>query len=186
MTTISPAYLVEQQKLHQNPGYGVASVDLAPYVAAVIRSSGASSLGDYGAGKCRLQTALRDLGIEVDYRPYDPAYPEYGGPQRADLVTCVDVLEHVEPDCLPAVLRELSQITVRLGFFTVHTGPAVKHLSDGRNAHLIQRPMAWWLDNLSTYFDIVSAEDLVPERDSAGFWVLVAPLSSKGGQSRRL
>ena len=154
MSTISPAYLAEQQLLHKNPGYGVASVHVAPFVARVIQRMDARSLSDYGAGKCRLQLALRELGIDIDYRPYDPAYPEYGAPQPADLVTCIDVLEHVEPEYLDSVLSELAQVTVRLGFFTVHTGPAIKTLSDGRNAHLIQRPVAWWTEKLSQYFKV--------------------------------
>ena len=160
MSTISPAYLAEQQLLHKNPGYGVASVHVAPFVARVIQRMDARSLSDYGAGKCRLQLALQELGIEIDYRPYDPAYPAYGAPQPADLVTCIDVLEHVEPECLDAVLQDLARITVRLGFFTVHTGPALKFLSDGRNAHLIQRPMAWWVNQLEKYFESGGLESL--------------------------
>lgn len=160
MSTISPAYLAEQQLLHKNPGYGVASVHVAPFVAKVIQRMDARSLSDYGAGKCRLQLALRELGIEIDYRPYDPAYPEYGAPQPADLVTCIDVLEHVEPECLDAVLQDLARITVRHGFFTVHTGPALKFLSDGRNAHLIQRPMKWWIKILGQYFHVRYVQSL--------------------------
>ena len=173
MITISPAYLAEQQLLHKNPGYGAASVHVAPFVARVIQRMDARSLSDYGAGKCRLQLALQELGIEIDYRPYDPAYPAYGAPQPADLVTCIDVLEHVEPEYLDSVLSELAQVTVRLGFFTVHTGPALKLLSDGRNAHLIQRPMAWWAHSISKYFDVVYAENWSSEGD--GFWILVMP-----------
>jgi len=154
MSTISPAYLAEQQLLHKNPGYGIASVHVAPFVARVIQGMKARSLSDYGAGKCRLQVALRELGIDIDYRPYDPAYPEYGAPQPADLVTCIDVLEHVESECLDAVLTELARITVWLGFFTVHTGPAMKFLSDGRNAHLIQCPLNWWVDRLARHFTV--------------------------------
>ena len=37
METISPEYLAEQQKLHENPNYGVASLAFAPTVAALIR-----------------------------------------------------------------------------------------------------------------------------------------------------
>jgi hypothetical protein len=172
MSTISPAYLAEQQLLHKNPGYGVASVHVAPFVAKVIQRMDARSLSDYGAGKCRLQLALRKLGIEIDYRPYDPAYPEYGAPQPADLVTCIDVLEHVEPECLDAVLKELTRITVRLGFFTVHTGPAMKFLSDGRNAHLIQWPLNWWVDRLSQHFTVEYFTNLT--RDGQECLVLVS------------
>ncbi len=154
---ISDEYRTQQQQLHRNPNYGVASVHFAPLVARVVRTLGASSLSDYGAGKRRLEAALREERIAVDYRPYDPAFPDYGEPCPADLVCCIDVLEHVEPDCLDAVLDDLRRITVSHGLFTVHTGPAQKVLPDGRNAHLIQRPAEWWLERLEPRFQILEA-----------------------------
>jgi hypothetical protein len=39
----------------------------------------------------------------------------------------------------------LSELTRKVLFLSVHTGSAAKTLSDGRNAHLIQRPPEWWL-----------------------------------------
>jgi len=56
----------------------------------------------------------------------------------SDLVTCIDILEHIEPELLENVLLELKRLHGRLYFFTIHLGPAGKTLSDGRNAHLIQ------------------------------------------------
>ena len=129
------------------------------------------SLSDYGAGKQNLMKTLnQQFGIKLDYRPYDPAFPEYGEPRPADLVCCIDVLEHIEPDLLDNVLDELQSITPRLGFFSIHTGPAIKVLSDGRNAHLIQKPSSWWLPRLCQRFE-VQALDLSP----GGFFVLVSP-----------
>lgn len=61
------------------------------------------------------------------------------------MVACIDVLEHIEPAFLEAVLDDLCRLTEAILFATVDTGPAVKVLSDGRNAHLIQEPMSWWL-----------------------------------------
>jgi hypothetical protein len=172
MSTISPAYLAEQQLLHKNPGYGVASVHVAPFVARVIQRMEVRSLSDYGAGKCRLLPALRRLGVEIDYRPYDPAYPEYGPPQMADLVVCIDVLEHVEPECLEVVIQDLAKITTRLGLFTINTGPASKLLSDGRNAHLIQRPQSWWISILSKNFNVAHVQSLVSDGSELLFLVL--------------
>jgi|LauGreDrversion4_2_1035121.scaffolds.fasta_scaffold37738_3 hypothetical protein len=183
MSTISPAYLAEQQLLHKNPGYGIASVHVAPFVARVIKRMEVRSLSDYGAGKCRLQLALRELGIDIDYRPYDPAYPEYGAPQPADLVTCIDVLEHVEPECLQAVLHDLAQIIVRLGLFTINTGPAYKFLSDGRNAHLIQQPLSWWLDALSMHFVIQHVQSL--SMDGSELLMLVVPRATSASHAER-
>jgi hypothetical protein len=174
MNTITENYLSEQKRLHENPMYGVASVAVAPLVAAIINQLKIKTLADYGAGKCRLRGALSMLGVSVRYAPFDPAFPEYGPAVSADLVTCIDVLEHVEPKCLGPVLLDLQRITVGFGFFTIHTGPAKKFLSDGRNAHLIQRPASWWLPRLCTYFEVLHLEQ--NEFVGNGFCVLVKPL----------
>jgi hypothetical protein len=169
--TISEAYLGIQKELHKNPNYGIASISYAPFVKQALEISKAKSLSDYGAGKQNLKKALDDLGVtDLDYRPYDPAFPEYGTPQTADLVCCIDVLEHIEPEFLDAVLAELASITKRAGFFSVATGPALKFLSDGRNAHLIQKPSSWWLPKLCEHFEIAQLGQ-APH----GFWVLTSP-----------
>ena len=166
---ISEQYLAEQRRLHQNPNYGVASTLFAPLVRQIMEISRARSLADYGAGKCRLAEALREAGLQFDYRPYDPAFPEYGPPRPAEVVACIDVLEHVEPEHLDGVLEDLRAITQRLGFFTVHTGAAVKVLADGRNAHLIQKPPSWWLPRFCERFEIEQMQ-----RNESGFWVIVS------------
>jgi len=169
--TISDSYLVEQQKLHKNPKYGVASLSFAPVVRSLLRLGKCESLSDYGAGKCNLKKALhlRDGG-KVRYQPYDPAFPEYGTPRPADLVTCIDVLEHIEPASLDAVLSEISSISQRLAFLTVHTGPAKKVLTDGRNAHLIQESTSWWLSRFEPHFDILHVQQV-----RKGFFVIACP-----------
>ncbi len=170
-TTISEEYRKLQQELHLNPNYGVASLQFAPLVAELIQQAGIKSVSDYGAGKKNLLTALTQAGVQTDYRPYDPAFPEYGVPMPADLVCCIDVLEHIEPDLLDNVLAELASITVNLGFFCVHMGPAVKVLSDGRNAHLIQKPSSWWLPRLCQHFDVLQLQ--THQIMGNGFWVIV-------------
>ncbi|MFY7856371.1 MAG: hypothetical protein ACOVQT_09555 [Rubrivivax sp.] len=174
--TISEAYRQSQQTLHQNPAYGMASVAMAPLVAQVIRAAGVRSLSDYGAGKKRLHGALTEQGIaDLAYLPYDPAFPEYGPPQAADLVCCIDVLEHVEPECLDAVLDDLRRVTVRLGFFSIHLGPAQKFLPDGRNAHLIQQSISWWLLRLAPRFEVVQLQ--THQVHGNGVWVIVKPVA---------
>ena len=170
-STISPAYLALQQELHKNPNYGTASIGYAPLVKDLLDAAKAKSLSDYGAGKKNLFGALQRLGkTDYEYLPYDPAFPEYGPPQPADLVCCIDVLEHIEPDYLPAVLTDLRTITRRLGLYSVATGPAQKFLVDGRNAHLIQQPTSWWLPKLCEHFEIHQLQ-----RTAEGFWVVVYP-----------
>lgn len=177
MTTAAPSrviseeYRKQQQELHQNPNYGVMSIQFAPLVKQFIEQLKCNSLSDYGAGKQNLMKTLHDqFGLSIPYFPYDPAFPEYGEPKAADLVCCIDVLEHIEPELLDNVLDDLARITVRVGFFTVHTGPAVKVLNDGRNAHLIQKPSSWWLPKFCRHFEI----NLL-NQTAGGFMVLVTP-----------
>lgn len=172
-TTISPEYLKQQKQLHQNTNYGVVSIEYAPLVIQLADAIGAKSISDYGAGKCNLQKKMKELGRHnFQYYPYDPAFPEYGDPREADLVCCIDVLEHVESSYLKAVLEDLRRVIVKIGLFTIHTGPAEKHLSDGRNAHLTQETASWWLPWLCEYFEIAKLES-----HPGGFWLVVEPLS---------
>lgn len=168
---ISESYLEQQKELHKNPEYGVASLAFAPIVAKLMFDNQIKVLSDYGAGKCNLQKALANSGLAFEYRPYDPAFPEYGPALEGDMVCCIDVLEHVEPEYIDAVLEDLHRIMPNIGFLSIHTRPATKVLSDGRNAHLTVEPARWWLPRLCKYFHIhhLQHHQLMGE----GFWVLV-------------
>ena len=158
---ISEKYLKLQQKLHLNPNYGVASIGYAPNVKKIIEDAKLNSISDYGAGKKNLQKTLIELGLKnFEYYPYDPVFPQYGPPKEADLVCCIDVLEHVEEDFLDNILNDLKKITKKFGFFTIHSGPAKKTLEDGRNAHLIQKPPSWWLPKMCTRFEIKHLQEV--------------------------
>jgi hypothetical protein len=167
---ISREYREMQEKLHENPEYGVASVYYAPVVADIARSTGATELLDYGAGKGRLGPTLREkFGLHLEVHHYDPAIPAWSAtPQPCRLVACIDVLEHIEPDLLDNVLEDLKRVVSDVGIFTVHTGAALKSLPDGRNAHLIQRPVSWWLPKFMERFELAAFN-----RISNGFWVAV-------------
>jgi len=169
--TISAEYREQQMQLHQNPNYGVASLQYAPLVLNLVDQFDAKSISDYGAGKQNLLKKMTELGrSDFQYYPYDPAFPEYGQPKEADLVCCIDVLEHIEPLYLSSVLLDLAKITIKYGFFTIHTGAAIKQLPDGRNAHLIQKPSSWWLPQLCKHFEIMHLQS-----SDQGFWVAVSP-----------
>ena len=176
---ISDEYRKMQETLHQDPNYGVASVDYAPMVADVLKQLRPAEMLDYGAGKGRLGETLKTLMPNPPrIRHYDPARPEWAAtPQPCAFVACIDVLEHIEPDLLDNVLDDLRRVTTGYGVFTVHTGPAVKVLSDGRNAHLIQQPPDWWLPKFMSRFELAMFQKM-PQ----GFWVVVQ--AQDGGQAR--
>ncbi len=173
---ITENYLAEQKKLHENPNYGVASLLFAPIVADVIKQTGCKTISDYGAGKKRLFEGLHKAGIDLShsqYLPYDPVFPEYGDPKSADLVCCIDVLEHIEPELLDNTIERISKLITYLGFLSVHMGPAKKILSDGRNAHLIQKPSSWWLPKICQHLEIIHLQS--HELMGPGIWMVVKP-----------
>jgi hypothetical protein len=168
---ISDDYRRMQQQLHQNPDYGTASVHYAPLVADVLNAVGADELLDYGAGKGRLGATLKQhIPRPLVIHHYDPAVPEWSAPPKpCKFVACIDVLEHIEPDLIDNVLDDLARVTIGVGVFTVQTGQAVKVLPDGRNAHLIQKPPAWWLPKIIDRFELITYNRLPP----VDFWVAV-------------
>lgn len=156
---ISESYKKQQEHLHETQVYGTASIEKAPMVAKLMNNLGVSKLLDYGSSKlCNLfKTLTEDRLVEhkFQYIPYDPAVEKYAEtPEPAEMVACIDVLEHIEPELLDNVLNDLERVTECIGFFSIHCGPAGKVLQDGRNAHLIQKPMEWWLPKLWERFEV--------------------------------
>ena len=166
---ITEQYRAEQTALHAKGNYGTASLQYGATVATLLNQTGATSLLDYGCGSKRsLLQALR-LPEGVVYEGYDPAIPEYADtPLPAELVCCIDVLEHIEPDYLDNVIDHLSELCDPYGFFTIHSGPAQKVLSDGRNAHLTQQGPDWWLPRLKRRFEVLQTVPI-----PSGFAVVV-------------
>lgn len=166
MMLISPEYQAEQARLHaEREDYGVASLQYANIVGTLIAKLEVDSILDYGCGKGRLAMAFhrnppqRSFAMEL----YDPAIERYAGlPDPADMVISIDVLEHIEPELLDDVLDHIKQLARHYVFLTIHTGPAVKTLSDGRNAHLTQEGAVWWMPKLLARWSLVEAKSIGP------------------------
>ena len=78
---------------------------------------------------------------------YDPGiagydtYPDF----PAELVVCTDVLEHIPAQDIPWFLDELIKLTTKVLHISIHLGPALTILPDGRNAHVCIKPREWWM-----------------------------------------
>ena len=138
---ISDAYRELNKRLHEaRPDYGTSGRRYVPVVRQLMAKYETSDVLDYGAGKCTLQEAL---GHPIaNYDPCVPGLDAVPGPH--DIVVCTDVLEHIEPDCLAEVLKDIRRCTKKAAYLFIATRPAAKVLAEGRNAHLIQQPYAWW------------------------------------------
>ena len=166
---LTEEYRKQQEKLHEKGNYGVIGRQYGPLVSQVIDRLEINHVLDYGCGKNRSLTATLKPTRKFIYQCYDPGVPQYAGlPKPAEMVVCCDVLEHIEPECLEAVLDHLEELTEVVLFATIHTGPAGKVLDDGRNAHLIQQPMEWWLPKLWERFTLQTVQAEGPN----GFFVI--------------
>jgi hypothetical protein len=156
---ISDSYRSMQTELHDKGNYGTASIQYAPLVTEMLNTLKITHLLDYGCSKLiNLYKHIKPAAA-LKYQAYDPAVEEYSDPPfPAQMVACIDVLEHIEPDLLDNVLDDLARVTEVVLFCTVHTGPAYKTLSDGRNAHLTQQPMEWWLPKLWARFELQTVQ----------------------------
>ena len=154
---ISSEYQAQQRHLPETTEYGTMAQHYGPLVSQIIEKLEITHLLDYGCG--RRMGLLKTLKVDrkITYQGYDPGSgleELMTAPIPAQMVCCIDVLEHVEPEYLDNVLNHLAELTEVVGFFSIHTGPAMKILPDGRNAHLTQQPIDWWLPKITDRFDI--------------------------------
>lgn len=156
---ISDSYRALNADLHQRiPQFGAGGSMWAEYVSEIARKTRSNTILDYGCGKSSLRDKLtvnEDMPFSVF--EYDPAIAgKEDGRRPCDMVVCTDVMEHIEPDCLDAVLDDIRALARKAIFLTIATKPALKVLADGRNAHLIQQPPRWWLPKLCERWDLIT------------------------------
>jgi len=127
-------------------------------VARLVEAAGARTVLDYGAGKAGAYQALPDQppespvkgmpawGEDMRVTVYDPAFPPYSElpEDRFDGVICTDVLEHIAEQDIPWILQELFAHAKAFVYASVACYPAKKVLPNGENAHVCQKPPAWW------------------------------------------
>jgi hypothetical protein len=159
---ISEDYAKQNEELHKNVDYyGTSGKDYVRHVVNLIERFNCGSVLDYGAGKCTLDQALKHQYAGVPLFKvvnYEPAFKHLQSKEPCDFVSCTDVLEHVEPGKLDAVLDDIRDNMNIAGFLTVCTLDAKKRLPDGRNAHLIVKDYRWWAQKIWSRFDIIKME----------------------------
>ena len=106
----------------------------------------ARTILDYGCGPSR--GISRFLPYPV--RDYDPGVEELSAaPKPVDLVISIHTLEHVEPECLDAVVNHLHWLARKAVFVVVSCEPSTtKVLPDGTPWHTLVRDAKWWREYL--------------------------------------
>jgi len=160
MTLITKEYRKLNEQLHTDkPSYGCGGHRWHDTVIELVDNYKTVDVLDYGSGKGTLAKSL-DFVISE----YDPCVSAVSYPKRPhDIVICTDVLEHIEPECIDAVIADIAKSTLVVALLVISIRPAKKTLPDGRNAHLIIEDAKWWTDMISDYF--VSIRETTTSQD---------------------
>lgn len=151
MATITAGYARENERLHKvDPMFGAEGYLWAYLVAGIAQIEGCKTVLDYGCGKGSLAKALQGV-LTVD--EYDPGVPgKDKSPEVAfDLVVCLDVMEHVEPDCMVDVIEDLARLANKKVFVVISTKPSKRLMADGRDTHVSLHDDEWWFKKFSTH-----------------------------------
>jgi SAM-dependent methyltransferase len=141
--TVSEEYQAQLRGLHATPGWG-SSAGIPEMAQRCIAQFAPASVLDFGCGKGNVTRSLRARYPGIAVSGYDPMDPATSLPEEVDMVFSKDVLEHVEPERLEAVLSDLWRRTRKVQYHLIACHKAIHYLPDGRNAHLIIETADWW------------------------------------------
>jgi 2-polyprenyl-3-methyl-5-hydroxy-6-metoxy-1,4-benzoquinol methylase len=153
---ISKIYQELNQECHQQQrGYGARGNRRAELIHKYAKYFKAEEILDYGCGKGSLAISLP----QYNWIEYDPAIPGKDRlPTSADMVVCADVLEHIEPDKLDAVLDHVFSLIKFGAVIIVCQKQGKRRLPDGSFAHRIIMNANEWHITLQSYADIYGFE----------------------------
>lgn len=128
---------------------------------------------DFGCGTGRGSLVLERHGLEVTCIDFtansrDPAAQHLPFMQhdltkpldiRAEWGFCTDVMEHIQPECVDAVISNIMAVSQAV-FFQISTVPDSLGGLIGQDLHLTVRPHAWWHDKFKALgFTVQRHED---------------------------
>jgi hypothetical protein len=115
------------------------------------------SLLNYGAGKSTFASHARSLCGIPKTNNWEPGISGRDNPKVLrphQMVTCFDVVEHIEPEKIEDTIKFLSHLTTKICFVSIHTHEARKWLYD---------PTEHFKDKLKCISD--------PHRDQSNYYV---------------
>lgn len=144
------------EELHASPRQffrGRSLTTHLPDLFSIVEGSNVKSILDYGCGKAELweKHGLRGLLKVKKIFLYDPGYVKFQARPiiPADLVVCVDVMEHIPENCVDEVLNDIESLSKKAILFSISTREAAKLLPNGENAHVTIKPEEWWMEKIN-------------------------------------
>jgi hypothetical protein len=154
MMLLTEEYKKLLREEHAHSRWGDSGKTLIPEIVEGCKETFSDTFLDYGAGRGCVKEALQ-LRYPNQYNviEYDPGLVEISGEKEPQpFVICIDVLEHVEPECVDDVLDDLKRLTLERGLLSICCYPAKRILPDGRNAHLSIHDPQWWIEKIEDRF----------------------------------
>ena len=145
MARFSPAHIALYQAHYATVTPRMRPPRWLPLLEETAAAIWATSVLDYGCGPVANLAAFVQLPV-INYDPAVPAYAAEPGP--ADLVVCMHVLEHIEPEYVTATLLHLWSLTRKAALVMVSCQPSTKVLPDGSPWHSFIKPPRWWAETL--------------------------------------
>lgn len=150
--------LINQYKIlgDTTKGYGGSGYKWSSTVLYLADIFGVKNILDYGSGQGTLKKTLMAEKAKdriLNIFEYDPAAKDNRSKKPDhpyEMITCTDVLEHIEPERLDNVLDHLNYLVSKIGFFVIALNSANKSLPDGRNTHFIVKPAEWWIERIKS------------------------------------
>lgn len=163
----SPEYKAMQEQMHTDNAntdheYGVSgsahAIPVFSMASQILKRKGYVSVLDYGSAGGGLFKAIDGRFYVprhvMTFNEYEPFIAGKNNPIPCDLVVCLDVLEHIEPEYIDNVLDHIAALTKSVAYLSVCLVEAMKKLPDGRNAHILIRDTKWWMRKIRERFVI--------------------------------
>lgn len=139
------------------------------------RDLDAETILDWGAGEGLLQREfVRNGTIEnFDFKEYDPCIigKDKKRPDKADLVTCINVLEYVEDSCLKGVIYEIVNRALKGLYIVISLVDDGQELAPETRAMRREKTAEWWVNRISSQFKNLPITNVAIERDKVMIWI---------------
>lgn len=143
---------------------------VVPVILEVLRPEGL--VLDFGCGTGRASLGLSRAGLDVlcidfadncrdeeamnlPFLQWDLTRPM---PPHAHYGICTDVMEHIPPEDVDAVIDNITAAAYNV-FFQISTVPDVMGAMIGQDLHLTVKPHGWWLETLSRFGTVTWHQD---------------------------